>query len=582
MKRKEVETTKKCDKVFYVKGFVIFMFLLVFSNQLRVQVFNRQEIIDKARNVHRLTATQVIEATRGQILSSDGKILACATEDYVFGVNPKTCPFSPALFSEISGITGISASELLDVVSRGKDGIEWDLKITRENVKAIKNIKTKYFADGIWVRPTGEREYPLGKHASGVIGFMKDGEGRAGIEKTYDEFLKGKNGKKEGMTDKHGAILPWFIVNEEQQSEDGKDIVLTIDADIQRVASTSLNTYCLENKASHGVAIVMNPKNGDILALANYPAFDPTRPERELADAVVGKRSTPELNPAVGLRFEPGSTFKIFTVALGLETGVINANSSVACNGQKQFSVANIRCSGDAGIKSHGSVAPRKCIEVSCNIAAATWAVNIGFEKYSKFIERLELLEPSGIGIHPEVPGQLNYNDWNKTIQMANIGFGQSINATPLNLTAAYAVFANEGRLVRPRLVKKIGEDEIPVKPQKQIIQPETAHKVMDMMKYVIESESGTGRTLRIPGYLLAGKTGTAQKRDEKTGSMRSGRYVSSFIGYTPADSPKAVIFVMVDNPTAGKYYGAVVAGPVFREISEYLLRRWQVPPSRN
>ncbi len=558
------------------------MFLLVFANQLRVQVFSRQDIIDQARNVHRLTATQVIEPTRGQILSADGKLLACATEDYVFGINPKTCPFSPALFSEISGVTGISASEMLDIVSRGKAGIEWDLKITREKIRDIKDIKTKYFADGIWVRPAGEREYPLGKYASGFIGFMKDGEGKAGLEKTYNEMLRGKKGKREGMTDKHGAILPWFIVNEEQQSEDGKDIILTIDADIQRVASASLNTHCLENKASHGVAVVMNPKNGDILALANYPAFDPAKPERELADAVVGKRSTPELNPAVGLRFEPGSTFKIFTVALGLETGVINENSSVTCNGQRQFSVANIRCSGDAGLKNHGTVTPKKCIEVSCNIAAATWAVNIGFDKYSKLIERLELLEPSGIGIQPDVPGQLNYGDWNKTIQMANIGFGQSINATPLKLAAAYCIFANEGRLVRPRLVKKIGEDEVPVKPQKQIIQPETAHKVMQMMEYAIESESGTGHMLRVPGYRLAGKTGTAQKRDEKTGSMRSGRYVSSFIGYAPAGNSKVVIFVMVDNPSSGKYYGAVVAGPVFREISEYLLRRWQVPPSRN
>jgi len=565
-----------------VFSLIAVLFLCVLGNQLRVQIIERDKIIALAKAMKRLFVTERIVPTRGQIFSRDGKVLASASDTCIFGINRKRVPRTPTFYSEVSAITGISVAELMDFDSDSQRGGVWEAELSREQVSRLLEVKSRYLADGLWVRRGGgNREYPFGAITAGVVGYLQEGIPRSGIEKSLDKLLAGNPGKLVGMTDKNGNFVPWLMSEETKPERDGSDVVLTIDSEIQRIAYESLSYACNQNKADSGVAIVLEPKTGDLLALAEFPSFEDSQAEREWSSAVKGERLSPELNPGVGLRFEPGSVFKVFTLALGLDSGAILPGETVYCSGKKKFSVATIHCSGDHSLKSHGVVGVERCMEVSCNIAAATWGVEIGFRRFVKMVEKLGLLQPPGVMLKPEVPGKINYDDWNKTIQMANLSFGQSINVTPVGLASALSVFANDGVMVRPRLVHSIGGRLTKSSEKVPVFKPDTAREILKMMERVIHGEEGTGKKLRIPGYTLAGKSGTAQKRDASTRISKRQRYVSWFVGFVPAVHPRAVVVVAIDNPTSGTYYGAAVAGPVYRDIAAFLIRKYEIPPDR-
>ncbi|MCL6623768.1 MAG: penicillin-binding protein 2 [Fimbriimonadales bacterium] len=385
-----------------------------------------------------------------------------------------------------------------------------------------------------------------------------------------------------GMVDREGRFVPWLSdVLRSRPSQDGEDIELTINAEIQQWAMQTLIAQCERHRPTSGVVVVLEPKTGDILALATYPSFEPADVLSASWQTVRGARGVaPELNPAVAFRLEPGSMFKAFTVALALDKGVITEGDVVHCAGQITVGKHVIHCAGDYASRVHSAVNPARCIEVSCNVTAAVWGMKLGFDRLANMIRELGLLEKPGVGLPGEVPGDLSFSEVNKTLQCANLGFGQSLNVTHVALASAFGVFANDGRLVRPRLIKRIGDREIPPVEGPQVFTPETARKVLKMMERVIQGEKGTGRSLRIPSYRLAGKSGTAQTPDPETGSLRSGLHISSFVGYVPADNPKAVILVMLDKPRSGEYYGAKVAGPVFRQLAQFLIQYWNLPPS--
>jgi cell division protein FtsI/penicillin-binding protein 2 len=482
----------------------------------------------------------------------------------------------------LSLATGIPAAELLDFVSRSKSADDWGTLIDSSQAAEVNRIRSRYSADFVWTRPAKEREYALGEYFAPVVGFVVKGEGRTGIERWMNHALKGREGSVAGVKDGDGRFLPWLMrKTNSRPALDGDDVVLTIDPDLQIAAMESVARATAMHRADHGVAIVMDPQTGDVLALATAPSFDPEDPFPAFADFASGKRSSPEINPAVSFMFEPGSIFKMFTIALGLEAGVIKNGETITCSGTKDFSVKTMSCAGDSGPKAHGVVGVTKCLVVSCNISAATWGVRIGFDRYYATVEKLGLLQASGISLSPEARGVMRKNDANRTIQMANVGFGQSITGTPVGLASAFTCFANDGVRVAPRLVKRIGETEQPRSDSTRVFSREVANQLLEMSEEVVHSPAGTGYSLRIPGYTLAGKTGTAQKRDPKTGLVRSGMYISSFVGYFPAKNPRAVVLVMIDNPKSGHYYGGRVAGPVYQEIVQSLIRKWKVPPDR-
>ncbi|HRK23154.1 MAG TPA: penicillin-binding protein 2, partial [Fimbriimonadaceae bacterium] len=407
--------------------------------------------------------------------------------------------------------------------------------------------------------------------------YLRDGAPQAGLEKAFDRDLEGKNGRTIGMVDKGGDFLPLRTDPDSTAKQDGKDIRLTIDSEIQLVAAAAVRTAVESNKADQGCAIVIEPETGNILAMANWPSFDPDR----IGEPLKGGAKFSDANCSYMAVLEPGSTFKILTLALALDKQRVNFAEQIDCKGSLQvWPTKAIRCDAHGGRRAHGYIGPVDAIAKSCNVSAAAWAQRVGFEDFTQFLAESGLLEKTGIGLPAEAAGRYNTEEYAKGLQLATFGFGQSLTTSPLALCSAFSMLGNGGVRVKPRLIERIGDRALPVKPGGRLVSEETAASVMLAMEQVFESDHGTGHSLRIPGYRLAGKTGTAQKINPQTGTVEGGGYVSNFVGYVPAEKPKATILVMIDNPKMGKYYGATVAGPVFQDVAKAVIRRMSIPPS--
>jgi cell division protein FtsI/penicillin-binding protein 2 len=540
-------------------------------SQARVQLIGRSDILEKASKTSRFTLEQDERAKRGKILSTDGRPLAKDEDTYELRINFKKVPHSDGFFSELALASGIPASEFSTLALGGKTSRAWKRSLGPEQSNAVNAVKRKWRADGLSLGRTGKRAYPLAEGAAGIIGLYRDGVAVSGLEKSQNRALSGADGKTIGLVDRTGAFLPMRLDDGSYQREDGVDIQLTIDFDLQQVAAREIAKAVDQNKADQGVAIVMDPKTGDILAMANWPSFDPTVE----GGKGPGMTRVRDLNPATMSQLEPGSTFKILTLGKALDAGKVTEASTINCTGSLTVGRRVIRCDLHGGTRAHGRVGITDAIAKSCNVAAASWARQIGRPEFIGFMEDLGLMERPGVGLPSELPGNFNYGEYGKDIQLATVGFGQSLTTTPLALGAAFSSVANQGKCMFPRLVKQIGEKEFPPEVASQVISPESADVVMRTMEAVIGSDRGTGHSLRIPGYRLAGKTGTAQR----IGANRSG-YVANFVGYVPAQEPRAMILVMVDHPQGGKYYGASVAGPVFVELAKAVIRRYDLPPT--
>ncbi len=543
-------------------GLAAFFAIAGFS-QARVQVFERKKILEQAETHAHFDLEKTEPATRGTIYSSDGKVLAESQDNYELGLNYSKIPQNPALFVSLSESTGIPATELGSPPKEVK-GRVWRTPLSVEQATQIRAIKRKWSADGVSLERSNQRSYPLADVMAGIVGVARNGEAIAGLEKSLDEPLKGTNGEYRGFVDRSGT----FLVDRkhpQKKRANGSSVVLTIDSSLQTAAMQSLKHAVEINKAKSGCALVYDPTNGDILAMANWPSFDPESSWNPGDD----------FNMAYMGAYEPGSTFKILTLAKGLDDQVIHEDDHFNCVGQITVSGKVLHCADHHGHRSHGDCDLTKAIAKSCNTAAATWAMKIGSIHMTEFMDRLSLFDRTDLGLPFERKGTFNRNDYAKKLQVATVGFGQSMNCVPVNLVAAYSIIANHGLMMKPRLIKSINGEETKVEQKGQMVKAETADRVLEIMKSVIQSDIGTGKSLKIPGYQLAGKTGTAQKI-----GTAQGQYVSNFVGIVPAQNPRAVVLVMVDSPSAGKYYGADVAGPVFVDISKSVIRRYGIPPS--
>lgn len=553
-------------------------FILAAISQARVQVFESGSIIKRATETDRYTISRTQVAPRGEIFSSDGKPLAQDEDARILTIEFGQIPHSPAFFMDLAAATGIPASEFEQMAADPKlKSREWKQPMSAAQARNIEKVKTGWRADGISLARSGRRIYPLGEAASCFIGDMRDEKPAQGLEYSENKVLAGQNGKMVGLIDRMGNWLPMRLDAETKKALPGKNVTLTIDSGLQYEAAAAVKRAVETNKADQGVAIVIDPKTGDLLAMANWPTFDPSEDGQSVVDPNV-RRS--DLNPNYMARMEPGSMFKILTLAEALDKKVVRDDETIYCKGELQVGKTTIHCDSHHGNRAHGTLTPQMAIAKSCNVSAATWAMRIGYDNYVQYMEQLGVLDKTKLGVPGEVAGGFNRNEYAKQLQLATLGFGQSITATPVALAGAFSMLANDGKRPEPRLIKKVGEKEVPLAPSKQIITPETSHKLLQFMESVIETDQGTGKKLRIPGYRLGGKTGTAQKRNLETKSMVGGGYVANFVGFVPADKPRAVILVMIDHPKAGDIYGADVAGPVFVQLAKATIRRLAIPPS--
>lgn len=540
--------------------------------QAEVQVLSRDQILAKARDGSRLVVGRTDLAKRGSIMAADGKVLASSEDTFELVVSFEKVPKSPGFFMDLAAATGIPAPEFATLSESGVRSRTWTSLASSAVASDVQRVKTRWRADGVSLRQVLMRDYPLAESSSGFVGSYRDGRPASGLELSRDAALRGEDGYREGMVDRTGAFLPMRMTGASRSRSNGETILLTIDSSLQIAATNAIRHAVELNKATSGVAIMLDPKTGDLLAMANWPSFDPN------GQPGIGAVAS-DFNTAYMAAFEPGSTFKVLTLAKALDRGKVGLGDRIACTGILQYNEHwRIRCDLHHGTRAHGSVDPEMAIAKSCNVAAATWALKVGRDDMIAYFKDLGVLERTKLGLPLERGGLFDLNEYAKPLQLMNVGFGQAIATTPVALAGAFAMLANEGRRVTPRIVASIGDRPTAVGPPTQVVAPETARQVLKLMEAVIQTDRGTGRTLRIPGYRLAGKTGTAQKVDHKTGRIGGG-YVSSFVGYVPADQPRAVILVMVDDPKGAQYYGAQVAGPVFLELARAAIRHFRLAP---
>ncbi len=553
-------------------------FGLAVLSQLRVQTFGREAILAKGEASNRFVVERIDRARRGAILSADGRQLAGEEDTSELVVDFRRVPNSAGFFSDLGAAADIPASELMQLRAAGVRSRTWPGRLAGEQAKRVLAVKAKWRADGLSASRFGERNYPLAEASAGIVGYLRDGKPKGGIEVAFDRALRGEDGRMVGMVDRAGEFLPLRMDPESRPRSDGQSIQLTLDSEVQLAAAAAVRQAVESNRADSGCAVVIEPATGKVLAMANWPSFDPNG-----SQAPVGSnQGFSDYNSAYMARLEPGSTFKILTLALALDEKAADMGQSINCPGAwKVWPTRDVHCDAHGGKRAHGRIGPIDAIAKSCNVSAAHWAVDIGYEAFTSFLEQSGLLAKPGLGLPGELAGGYNEKEYAKRLQLATFGFGQSLTVTPVALCSAFSALANGGVRRPVRLVERVGEREIPWAPESRLVSAEAAAKVMSAMEAVFSSEHGTGKSLRIPGYRLAGKTGTAEKRDDRTGTVGEGGYVSNFIGFVPAEQPKAAILVMVDHPKMGRYYGASVAGPAFQDIAKAVIRRYGIPRSK-
>lgn len=542
---------------------LVCMMMVAATSQAWKQVVQAGEINDRAKATKRFVVKTKEYPKRGAIMSADGRILAQSDDSYVLGINFEKVPKSDSFFLALGQASKIPAIEFSGPARNGSKSRQWAEVISAQRAKAIELVQTHWYADGISLARVQKRQYPFGEAFESVVGTFAPAAKPTGLESSKNSLLTGVEGEREGMMDRRREYLPMRMTENDLRAIDGQDITVTLDSQLQMAAQASVKSAVISNNADQGMAVVLEPKSGRILAIVSYV----------LGQEAAGSNG---YNPAVMGVFEPGSIFKVFTLALAMDEGKVKLDDTVHCTGSMGIGRrARIHCT-----HTHGTVDARGAISKSCNVAAAQWAAKIGHDRFTEFFHESGLLDQPGIGLPKEAKGSYLDDNGNLPLNLANFGFGQSTAFSPLGLATVLNALASDGTYCPPRLVDKIGGRLEPAAKKTELFSPGTSAQVLDLMRSTFESEGGTAHSLRIPGYTLGGKTGTAQKLSKKYADGKR-RYVSNFVGFVPGDRPVATVLIMIDNPKAGKYYGGSVAGPVFQDIARAVIKRYNLPKSK-
>ncbi len=534
------------------------------------------------------TLNRDINPKRGTIYDATGKnILAVSSTVETVSVNPTNIAKEDKekIATALCQIFDLDYETVLKKVSK-RSSIETIVKKQdKEKTDELRIwMKENNIETGINIDEDTKRYYPYSNLASHVIGFCgSDNQGLDGIEAVFDETLKGEKGSITKITDAKGGEI-----KEEGEdyisAVDGKDLVLSIDMTIQSIAEKYLKQACIDNVCTDGGnVIVMNPKTGDILAMATYPDYDlnePFEPNTEELKNMWEELSSQEKNTAlqqmwrnkaIADTYEPGSTFKLITASAALEEGITTTDKEgeFTCTGGIEISGVRIRCW--RYYRPHGSESLRQALMNSCNPIFIGLGQKLGVETYYNYLEKFGLLSKTGV----DLPGEAGsiFIDEKKAgpIELATISFGQRFKITPLQLVRAVSAIANGGELVKPRIVKQVidsttGEiEEISVEKLGRVIKEETSKSILSMMESVVQE--GTGKNANVKGYAIGGKTGTSED------GVNTNKYVASFIGVASIDDPEIVMLVTLYNPTGeGGHQGGGVAAPVGGQILSEVL----------
>ena len=530
---------------------------------IHLQIISRTRLAAIASKQHN---TEIrIRPKRGPIFDRRMQELAGSLDAESIFVRPDELESPEDAIPRLASALGLREKKLRKKIERGSPFVWLKRVADPADAKRVRALEIK----GVGFTPEGRRIYPDASLAGKLMGFVGvDGGGLESLELQYDSVLRGKQGRVYARRDaRRRAILVEGI--ESGGAREGHGIVLTIDRTIQHIAETELSTAMKKTRAKRGIVVVMDPRTGDVLALAEAPTFNPN----------TYQKSKPENRHcwAFCTIFEPGSIFKIFVVAAALDAGAIRSGSSIYCEGGL-YRYAGHRIHD---VHPYGLLNISEIIKHSSNIGALKIAERLGSNRLYGYIRDFGFGSRSGAGFPGDLPGLVPPLKAWKKITRGTIAFGQGISVTPIQITAALAAIANGGKLMQPRLVLAQVDPKRKVVRQyeprmvRQVVSEKTARTVAGYMKGVPE-EGGTGRAAHIAGFAVAGKTGTAQKVAEGRRGYSSKR-VGSFIGFVPADNPRLAISVIIDEPE-GVPYGGRVAAPVFREIAEKTLTYLRVP----
>ncbi len=534
--------------------FVVALFAVLAVKAVQIQVVHgsEYEAIAQRQQVREFTTS----SKRGVIYDRNGEELAVSRRMASIVADPLLVQDPVAAAEALAPILGLEAPTLADKL-KGDNRFAF---LARKVDPALGRQVLDLGLRGISVQPEEKRFYPKGALAPQVLGYVgTDNVGLAGIEKQYDEQLTGVSGKRGVVGDPFGRTLGVIF---DQEGREGRSVVLTIDEKIQFVAEQAVATAVEKFGALKGTAIVLDPRSGEVLAMANVPYFD--------ANEFGLQKEEERRNAAVTDQYEPGSTFKMVVAAAALEGGLVQPDTS--------FDLAPTITIYDRTVhEAHEDIPAVRSLTVteilaqSSNVGAVTLGLEVGKQRLVDAIHDFGFTTRTGIDFPGEALGSmLSPDKWSGTT-IANVPMGQGISVTPIQLAAAYGAIANGGVYVQPHLAK--GAATVP---SHRVISEEVAGQLRDMLRVTVAT--GTGQEAQIEGYVVAGKTGTAQKV-LPNGGYSNDTFIASFIGMVPADDPALVILVSIDEPTV-EYYGSLVAAPAFAQIADFALRRFGIPPS--
>ncbi|MDW8103396.1 MAG: penicillin-binding protein 2 [Armatimonadota bacterium] len=465
----------------------------------------------------------------------------------------------PTAFTLKREVVGERATRLREAMARERARLREAMK---QAARSYRSVRLTSWLDGVDVVEEPHRQYPYGSIASALIGFTdREERGQMGVEYLLDLTLRPTHGEVEGVPGAQGQIA-LGTRRVKTVPRNGEDVQLTVDVNIQNIAEECLREVMRKHQPAGACAIVMDAHHGDLLAVANMPSIDLNRWQEEVRKQGLGVMR----NLATTALFEPGSTLKPVVIAEAMQAGVVGEGSRFHCTGALKVGKHTIRCALHGGRRAHGSQSLQEVVAHSCNVATAQIGMKLGAHPLYEGIRRFGLLEKPLIGAER---GRLERPEGWQRVRLANVAFGQGVQVTPLALAAAYAVIANDGVYVKPRLL--LTE---PVE-TRQVLSPEVAAQMRRYLQAVVEE--GTGKLARVTGYTVAGKTGTAQKVIPGRRGYAPGKYVASFVGFAPVEQPRIVVLVLVDEPRNG-YYGGAVAAPAFARMTERVLAYLGVP----
>lgn len=550
--------------------FILCLLIIIVIRVFYIQVFDYQKLSTLAESLW--SRELPIGADRGTIYDRNGKVLATNITTTSLVLIPNQIQNKEEVAEKLSKILNSDYEDMLAHVSK-KTSIE---RVHPEGRQLSYDIASKIDElgyDGVYLVKESKRYYPYGSVLSHVLGYVGiDNQGLSGLELTYDDYLTGKNGAIKYFSDGKGNRLELSEVYEEPQ--DGIDLQLTIDLDIQLAAERELDNIMSKYTPEHALILAMDPDTGEVLAMASRPNFDPNNYQDYTTETI-------NQNLPIWMTYEPGSTFKIMTLATSLEEQTVNLfEDTYYDDGSVNVDGATIHCWKSGG---HGAQTFLEVVENSCNPGFVELGQRLGTNTLMSYINNFGFGAKTGIDLNGESNGILFNIDKMGPVELATTAFGQGISVTPIQQVTAVSAAINGGTLYEPYLVKEMLEPETksviytkePVM-RRKVISEETSK----LVRYALESvvANGSGRSAYIENYRVGGKTGTAQK--VQNGVYMDGNYILSFIGFMPADDPEIVVYVAIDHPQGVTQYGGVVAAPIAKSVLETAISVLDIEPS--